>query len=99
MKILSIDNNVNECYSVFKLKLKESRMVVLDWLIVLGLAVAYIAGTIFGYVVAIQRGRRAGIERSLDTLIALGYVRTGVNAQGETVIYKHWEKEESNNRL
>jgi hypothetical protein len=65
-------------------------------LIILGLAVAYIVGTMFGYIVAIQQGRRAGIERSLDTLIALGYVRTGVNAQGETVIYKYWEKEKSN---
>jgi hypothetical protein len=96
MKTLSIDNSVNECYSVFKLKLKESRMIMLDWLIILGLAVAYIVGTMFGYIVAIQQGRRAGIERSLDTLIALGYVRTGVNAQGETVIYKYWEKEKSN---
>ena len=75
----------------------ERRMITLNWSIILGLALAYVVGTAFGYVVAIQRGRREGIELSLDSLIARGYVRSGVNAQGEVVIYKYWEKDKSNN--
>ena len=71
--------------------------ITLNWSIVLGLAMAYVVGTVFGYVVAIQRGRREGIEISLDSLIARGYVRSGVNKHGETVIYKYWEKEKTNN--
>jgi hypothetical protein len=58
----------------------------------LGLAVAYAVGTAFGYAVAFNKGRRRGLELTLDTLIALGYVQTGVNARGETVIYKYWEE-------
>lgn len=65
---------------------------------VLYLGLAYVVGTAFGYIVAIQRGRREGIEISLDSLISRGYIRTGVNNQGETVIYKYWEKEKSNNQ-
>lgn len=59
--------------------------------VVLYLGLAYVVGTVFGYVVAIQRGRRQGIELSLDSLIARGYIRSGVNERGETVIYKYWE--------
>ena len=69
----------------------------LNWSIILGLALAYIAGTVFGYVVAIRQGRKEGIEISLDSLIARGYVRSGVNKHGETVIYKYWEEEKANN--
>lgn len=72
-------------------------MFFIDWIAVLGLAVPYTVGTIFGYFVAIQQGRREGIEVSLKSLIACGYIRTGVNSCGETVIYKYWEKEKSNN--
>lgn len=64
--------------------------------LLLWLAVAYIVGTAFGYAVALRQGRREGIEVSLDSLIAQGYIRTGVNSRGETVIYKYWEKEKSN---
>lgn len=64
---------------------------------VLYLALAYIVGTAFGYAVAIKRGRREGIEASLDSLITRGYIRTGVNKDGETVIYKHWQKDKANN--
>ena len=60
------------------------------------MAVAYVIGTAFGYALAFRYGRRQGLELSLDALIALGYVRTGVNKNGETVIYKYWEKEKSN---
>ena len=71
-------------------------MLLINWTITLGLATAYVAGTVFGFALAFRYGRRQGLELSLDTLIALGYVRTGVNKDGETVIYKHWEKENSN---
>ena len=57
-------------------------MLLIDWTITLGLAAAYVAGTVFGFALAFRYGRRQGLELSLDTLIALGYVRTGVNKDG-----------------
>lgn len=69
-------------------------MLSIEWTVILGLAISYTVGTVFGYAVAFRLGRRQGLELSLDTLIALGYVRTGVNKNGETVIYKYWENNE-----
>jgi len=72
-------------------------MLFIDWAVMLGLAVSYTVGTVFGYMVALRRGRREGIEISLDSLVARGYIRTGVNSRGETVIYKYWEKDKEKN--
>jgi len=96
MKTLSIDIVFTNCYSILKQR-KEVMLLTLNWSIILGLAFSYVAGTVFGYVIAIQRGRKEGIEISLDSLIARGYVRSGVNNKGEVVIYKYWEKEKTNN--
>jgi hypothetical protein len=73
-------------------------MFTLDWQLVLILAFVYVIGTLFGYVVALKKGRRQGIEASLDSLIERGYIRTCVNARGETIIYKYWEKEKLNDQ-
>ena len=59
---------------------------------VLYIGLAYVVGTAFGYAVALTRGRREGIEIGLDSLIANGYLRTGVHDRGETVIYQYWEE-------
>lgn len=61
---------------------------------VLFLALAYVVGTMFGYIIALRRGWREGVESSLDNLIHHGYIRSKVDKNGETVIYKYWEDHE-----
>ena len=55
------------------------------------LAIAYAIGTWVGYRIAYKRGKRDGVESSIDQLIAGGYLKTGTDENGETVIYKYWE--------
>ena len=55
------------------------------------LLIAYFVGSWIGYRLAIIKGRREGIELSVDSLIKSGYLKSKVNEKGETVIYKHWE--------
>lgn len=61
---------------------------------VLFLALAYVVGTMFGYIIALQRGRREGLESTLDKLIYDGYIRSKVDKHGEIIIYKYWEDHE-----
>ncbi len=63
----------------------------MDISIEIWLLAAYIAGIWAGYRIAIVNGRREGIELSIDSLIRSGYLKSKVNAKGETVIYKYWE--------
>jgi len=58
---------------------------------VMFLGLAYVVGTMFGYAVALRRGRREGLESSLDSLIHHGYIRSKVDKNGETILYKYWE--------
>ena len=92
---MCIDNDYFLCY--FSKKYGVNVVLSIEWTTILGLAVAYIVGTLFGYSIAFYRGRRQGLELTLEALIAMGYIRTGVNKHGETVIYRHWENEKSNN--
>lgn len=55
------------------------------------LLIAYAIGSWIGYRLAINQGRREGIELSIDSLIKSGYLKSKINEKGETVIYKHWE--------
>ena len=64
-----------------------------DLTLIAFLAIAYIVGTVFGYFVALKRGMTMGIELSLDSLIEDGYVRAGVNKDGDVVLYKYWEND------
>lgn len=66
-------------------------LLALSWTTVIGLAAVYTIGTLFGYFVALRRGRKEGINFSVDNLISNGYIRHSINDKGEVVLYKYWE--------
>jgi hypothetical protein len=59
------------------------------------LLISFITGSVYCYIVAYQRGRKTGIEVCIDSLVETGYVRSSINDDGEIVIHKYSEEDES----